>query len=152
MLCLMHESVRRGYLQHATGKPVTAEQLARMTGCSTDEVSRLLQELSDSGVFSCTEHGVIYSRRIVKEEKKRELCSQAGKRGGGNPTFGSNHKGQTKGVFNGFPKDTLKPPKEGEDEDEESGKGDARGKGLPIGPPRNAKEADVMRQLGILKD
>jgi hypothetical protein len=33
MLCLMHESDRRGYLQHATGKPVTAEQLARMTGC-----------------------------------------------------------------------------------------------------------------------
>lgn len=82
MLCLMFESDRRGYLQHVTGKPVTAEQLARMTGCSTDEVSQLLQELEDSGVFSRTEHGVIYSRRLVGDEHKRKLCVEAGKKGG----------------------------------------------------------------------
>ena len=82
LLCLMHESPRRGYLQHATGKPVTAEQIARMTGCSTDEVSRLLQELEYSGVFSCTEHGVIYSRRIVRDESIREKRREAGRKGG----------------------------------------------------------------------
>lgn len=81
MLCLMHESPRRGYLQHANGKPVTAEQLARMTGCSTDEVSRLLQELEDAGVFSCTDHGVIYSRRMVRDEKIREIRSRSGRLG-----------------------------------------------------------------------
>lgn len=82
LLCLMHESPRRGYLQHANGKPVTAEQVARMTGCSTDEVSQLLQELEYSGVFSCTEHGVIYSRRIVRDESMREKRRIAGKKGG----------------------------------------------------------------------
>jgi len=81
MLCLMHESPRRGYLQHVSGKPVTAEQLARMTGCSTDEVSRLLQELEDAGVFSCTEHGVIYSRRMVRDEHIRQIRSEAGRKG-----------------------------------------------------------------------
>jgi len=81
MLCLMHESPRRGYLQHANGKPVTAEQLARMTGCSTDEVSRLLQELDDAGVFSCTEHGVIYSRRMVRDEQIRQVRREAGRLG-----------------------------------------------------------------------
>ena len=96
MLCLMHESDRRGYLQ-LNGKPVNAEQLARMTGGSTDEVSRLLQELDNSGVFSRTEHGVMYSRRMVRDERKRELCSDAGKRGGGNPTFRGHPKGVPKG-------------------------------------------------------
>lgn len=86
MLCLMHESVRRGFLQHASGKPVTPDQLARMTGCSTEQVSRLLQELETSGVFSRSPHGIIYSRRILRDEKKRRLCQKAGKKGG-NPVL-----------------------------------------------------------------
>lgn len=107
MLCLMFESDRRGYLQHATGKVVTAEQLARMTGCSTDDVSRLLQELNDSGVSASTEHGVIYSRRMVRDERKRQLCSDAAKRGGGSPllkTFKGISKGSPKGGLKGSPK------------------------------------------------
>jgi hypothetical protein len=125
MLCLMFESVRRGYLQHATGKPVTAEQLARMTGCSTDEVSRLLQELEDSGVFSRTEHGVIFNRRMVRDEHKRLLCSRAGKNGGGNPalTFKGVPKGGPKGHPKGGAKGTLVI------EDEDGGRGG--GEGVP---------------------
>lgn len=71
MLCLMFESPRRGYLQHATGKPVTPDQLARMTGCTAEQVSRLLRELEDAGVYSCTEHGVIFSRRLARDEAER---------------------------------------------------------------------------------
>ena len=100
MLCLMHESDRRGYLQ-LNGQPVNAEQLARMTGGSTDEVSRLLQELEDSGVFSRSEHGMIYSRRMTRDERKRDLCSQAGRKGGGNPTFKGHPKGVPKGQRKG---------------------------------------------------
>lgn len=101
MLCLMHESDRRGYLQ-LNSKPVTAEQLARMTGGSTDEVSCLLQELESSGVFSRTEHSVIYSRRMVRDEQKREKCVEAGRRGG-NPTLKGGGKGQFKGRANRKP-------------------------------------------------
>lgn len=81
-LCLMFESARRGYLQHATGKPVTHEQLARMTGCSAEEASRLLQELEDSGVFSRTEHGVIFSKRMVRDELRRQTNRENGSKGG----------------------------------------------------------------------
>ena len=105
MLCLLFESGRRGYLQHATGKPVSDEQLARMTGSSSEQVSRLLRELEDSGVFSRTEHGTIYSRRMIRDERKRTACSDAGKRGGGNPTF----KGQTKGQAKGGSKQNPNP-------------------------------------------
>jgi biotin operon repressor len=105
MLCLLFESGRRGYLQHMTGKPVSDEQLARMTGSSAEQVSRLLQELEDSGVFSRTEHGMIYSRRMIRDERKRTVCGEAGKKGGGNPTF----KGQTKGEPKGRSKQRPNP-------------------------------------------
>jgi hypothetical protein len=103
MLCLMHESPRRGYLQHETGSPVNAEQLARMTGCSTVQVESLLSELDNVGVFSSAERGVIYSRRMVRDEKKRLLCSEAGRKGGGNPTFKGASKGAPKGRNKGPP-------------------------------------------------
>lgn len=104
MLCLMHLSPRRGYLQLSTGADVTAAQLARMTGCATDEADALLQELLTAGVCSRTEHGTIYSRRMVRDEQKRRACSEAGKIGGGNPTFKGHPKGRPKGDPKGVPK------------------------------------------------
>lgn len=100
MLCLMHESPERGHLMHANGKPVTAHQLTRMAGCTPDEVDAALEELDDCGVFSRTEEGVIYCRRMVRDERKRRLCSEAGKRGG-NPTLKGRSKGDTKGEAKG---------------------------------------------------
>lgn len=127
MLCLMHESDRRGYLQ-LNGKPVNAEQLARMTGGSTDDVSRLLQELEDSGVFSRSDHGMIYSRRMVRDERKREKCAEAGKRGG-NPTLKGHPKGRPKGESNRKP-----TPSSSTSVKEPSGSS-------PPTPPRGARSA-----------
>lgn len=67
MICLMHESARRGYLQHDNGNPVTAEQLFRIVGCSNDEGLRLLKELEDCGAFVRTRQGMIYSRRMMED-------------------------------------------------------------------------------------
>jgi hypothetical protein len=108
MLCLMFESSRRGYLQHSTGKPVTAEQLARMTGCPADEIEQLLQELEDAGVFSRSEEGTIYSRRMERDEHRRNLCGEAGKRGGGNPNLKGQAKGAAKGEVKGAAKGSSK--------------------------------------------
>lgn len=104
MLCLMFESDRRGYLAHKNGNLVSPIQLARMTGCTAEEVATYLKELEDSGVFSSTEHGIIYSRRMIRDERKRQLCSEAGKKGGGNPTFKGDPKGPPKGDSKGVPK------------------------------------------------
>src|SRR5215471_18194383 len=123
MLCLMHESDRRGYLQHATGKLVTPEQLARMTGCSIEEVTRLLGELEESGFFSRTEDGVIYNRRMVLDERRRALSGEAGRRGGGNPAFKGPDKGEAKGPGKG----EAKGPGNGEAKG--PGKGEAKGPG-----------------------
>lgn len=138
MLCLMHESDRRGYLQ-LNGKPVNAEQLARMTGGSTDDVSRLLQELDDSGVFSRSEHGIIYSRRMVRDERKREKCVEAGKRGG-NPTLKGHPKGRPKGESN-----RKLTPSSSTSVNEGSG-GSARGR--QIGTTEMQAVADAWNMLG----
>lgn len=82
MLCLMHKCDRRGYLQQASGKPFTLEQIARIAGSSTEEVSRLLQELTDSGAASLTEHGIVYNRRMVRDEQIREARAASGRKGG----------------------------------------------------------------------
>ncbi len=86
LLCYMHKSSRRGYYQQPNGNPYTPEQTGLMVGCSADEASRLLRLLLDSGVISATQSGVPYSRRMVRDEKKRLLCKKAG-RLGGNPTL-----------------------------------------------------------------
>lgn len=86
MLCLMFESDRRGFLQAPNGKPYSHDQLARMTGCSPDEISLLLAELETSGVYSRTTHGTIFSRRLLRDEEKR-----ADARGRQN-TFRKSHK------------------------------------------------------------
>jgi hypothetical protein len=81
MLCLMFESSRRGYLQKANGQPLSQVHIARMTGCTADEAAHLMQELDDAGVFSRTEHGVIYSRRITRDEHISTVRREAGKKG-----------------------------------------------------------------------
>jgi hypothetical protein len=103
MLSLMHKNDRRGYLQLG-GTPCTTQQLARMTGCSADEVSLLLAELLNAGVPSATDDGILFSRRMVRDEHRREEGSKAGKRGGGSPAFKGPNKGSPKGSSEAHPK------------------------------------------------
>jgi hypothetical protein len=57
-----------------------------LTGGSIDEVEGLISELEGMGVFSRNRNGVIYSRRICRDEKKRKTAQKNGKNGG-NPTL-----------------------------------------------------------------
>lgn len=131
MLCLMFESEKKGYLQ-IKGVPVTPEQLARMTGGAeggeggvSDEVARLLAELEAVNVFSRTAGGVIYSRRMVRDEgfieKRRQwgqLGAEHGQKGakyghlGGRPRVRAQPplNPPENGVGGGFPETPLKPP------------------------------------------
>lgn len=85
MLCIMSEATPRGYLT-LNATPLELDTLARMTGGSTAEVSRLVTELESAGVFSRDRHGILYSRRMVRDEKDRELARGYG-RLGGNPAL-----------------------------------------------------------------
>jgi hypothetical protein len=71
-----------------------------MVGGSTDEVERLLAELEAAGVFSRTEEGIIFSRRMVQDEKVRELRASGGPSSLNNPNV-PRPKGARKDTFNG---------------------------------------------------
>lgn len=82
MLCLMWESPRRGYLEYRNGQPITAEVLNHMVGGEVKQISTLLQEMDNLGVYSKTEEGVIFCRRMVRDEELRIVRSKAGSLGG----------------------------------------------------------------------
>lgn len=86
LLCLMWQAPDRGYLIGGLGAALTPEQIARAVGATPDEVRAMLAELEAAGVFTRDGRGVIYSRRMVRDEQFRAKCSDAGKKGG-NPAF-----------------------------------------------------------------
>ena len=113
LLCLMHQSPERGYLLTALCGAVTPEQIARAVGDSADAVRELLRELEAAGVFSRDERGVIFCRRMVREEEHRAKSAIAGKLGGNpalmggvNPGDKGRAKGRGKGRVKGVDKAT----------------------------------------------
>jgi len=83
MLALMHEAEPYGHLLVGDRAP-SDKQIAALVGASPKEVSGAVMELEEAGVFSRTEEGVIYSRRMVRDKEKAERDRENGK-GGGNP-------------------------------------------------------------------
>lgn len=80
MLCLMWESKKRGYLQ-INGMKTDDKFIAKMLGIDVKVYKKSLKILEKFGVFSRDENGVIYSRRMVKDEEIRQKKQKAGKKG-----------------------------------------------------------------------
>ncbi len=82
MLCLMHESERRGVLV-LNGRAMNDEALARLLGLDKQTLDKSLSALLTSGVASReTETGALICRRMVRDEKLCEVRREAGKKGG----------------------------------------------------------------------
>jgi len=80
MLCIAHTGTPRGYVT-INGHPVPPKRLATMSGTTEKECTRLLAELQEAGVFSRTEAGIIYSRRMVRDTEQSDAGREAvGKR------------------------------------------------------------------------
>ena len=72
MLFVAHNSERYGYLEMA-GSPIPDELLFRRCGCSSvEEYRSLLAELFSAGVPSRSPEGVIYSRRMERDQQDRD--------------------------------------------------------------------------------
>lgn len=71
MLAYMHQAKPYGHLVF-NGKGVDPAMLAKMTGGKGALVTKLLKELKDNGVYSIDDNGVIYCRRMVRDELQRE--------------------------------------------------------------------------------
>lgn len=110
ILCLMFECSERGVLA-TDGIAWTDDEIAQAVGGDKTQTLEGLRELVEKRVVSRTDKGAVYSRRMVRDEKKRQLCGDAGKRGGGNPQFA---KGNPKGANKGPPKGEREYVNEGE--------------------------------------
>lgn len=114
MMFLMHNSDRYGYLS-LNGSPIPPESVARRCGCDTlAQYETLLDELIKARVPEVTKEGIILSRRMVRDDKKRRDGSKYG-RLGGNPSLKDTLKGGDKGlhedetVIDMSSSDSLKP-------------------------------------------
>lgn len=86
MLCIAAQADPIGYL--TTKKvPLAVKDIARLAGESEPVTQTLLDELERNGVFSRDRNGTIFSRRMVRDEKKSKTAAKNGKLGG-NPTLG----------------------------------------------------------------
>ena len=107
MMILAHDSDRYGHLA-MNGAAMPPEHIAHRCGCPLETYATLLAELSDAGVTSRSPEGIIYSRRMVRDERARILGRKNGKKGG-NPVLQS---GLSPGV-----NPPLNSPHEDEEED-----------------------------------
>ena len=81
MMCTMHGATPHGHLT-LNGKPMSPAMLGRLVGVSERVCRGLLDELEAESVFSRTEDGVIYSRRMVRDKEFSEGMKEIAKRGG----------------------------------------------------------------------
>lgn len=77
MMDLMHDGEPYGFLT-AGGVPIGDAALASLCGISTRKCTALLVELDTKRVCSRTEEGVIYSRRMVRDEHNRTVRAAGG--------------------------------------------------------------------------
>jgi hypothetical protein len=81
MIGLMHEAEPYGHLVLA-GRAMDYKTLSRVIGVDEGDVKRAVKELESRAVFSRTDSGVIFSRRMIRDEKRRETLQENGRQGG----------------------------------------------------------------------
>lgn len=87
LLCIMHDSPRRGVLLLPNGEPLQPDDIARLIGVHRKTSDRLIAELLRRGVASQEEsNGAIFSRRMVRDEHISQVRRDSGSLGG-NPNL-----------------------------------------------------------------
>jgi hypothetical protein len=66
LLCVMHEAEPVGHLL-VNGRQPTVKQVAALAAAPEKDVALLMRELEEAGVYSRTDDGVIYCRRMVRD-------------------------------------------------------------------------------------
>ena len=107
MLGLMHEAEPYGHLVDA-GRAMDYRTLSRLIGVDPGDVKGAVKELEARGVFSRTDAGVIFSRRMVRDEQRRKTLQNNG-RNGGNPSLINQRDSEP--LDNQGPNQEVKPQK-----------------------------------------
>lgn len=116
-MCIAHECEPYGHLT-INNKAMTPAQLGRQVGLPARECDALLIELLDAGVARKTDEGAIYSKRMVDDERLRNIRAEGGKGGSLHGLKGAEHgsKGGRPKAHKGGLETPLKTPLSGENE------------------------------------
>lgn len=76
MMRLMHKGEPYGHLQLNGSEKVGVESLSQYVRAPLPNVSRALQELEKHHVFSKSDAGIIFSRRMVRDEEQRRQANK----------------------------------------------------------------------------
>jgi hypothetical protein len=98
MLCIMHGCEPYGHLALG-GASMSVEKLAMHAKIPADACETLLKELEDMGIFSRARGGIIYSRRMVRDEAARVARAAGGPAGAS-----AGHEGASHGKKGGRPR------------------------------------------------
>ena len=90
LLCVMHECEPYGHLT-LNCKAMPDTNAARLVGVEAREFRKLLAELEAVGVPSRTSDGILYSRRMVRDEQLRNSRAEGGIAGGEHGAKGAAH-------------------------------------------------------------
>ena len=82
LLCVMWDSVEPGRVVLPNGKPMPDDAIARNLGIPEAEWKQTRSTLLAYGVASEDEAGVLYNRRMVRDEETRLKKVEAGRKGG----------------------------------------------------------------------
>lgn len=85
MLDAMHEGEPYGHLA-ISGRAISPDEFARMIGEPVAKVRKAIEELGAREVYSVSDSGLIFSRRMVRDERTRRLRAAGGSKGG-NPAL-----------------------------------------------------------------
>lgn len=107
LICVMHDCEPYGHLT-TNGRPMTPEQIVNQIGGTVATVRKLLAELIENGVARTTDTGIIFNKRMVRDEQVRNARASGGKAGAEHGMKGSEHgkKGAVYGIKGGRPSQT----------------------------------------------
>jgi hypothetical protein len=84
LLSLMHQGEPYGHLSSKTGE-IAVAFVARSCGVTVSELADAILELEKHGVFSRAESGILFSRKMVRDEDIRLRRANGGKKSVTNP-------------------------------------------------------------------
>jgi hypothetical protein len=91
LMMIMHDSDDYGHLSHK-GKAIPESNLARRCGTELGEFKSIMKELDECSIIIRNENGVIYSKRMVSDDKKRsQTNTRVTRHRNANVTHGETH-------------------------------------------------------------
>lgn len=147
MLCVMAGADKKGFLMVGE-KALSEKEIAKISRISEKKCKKILLELKTNRVFSISNDGIIYCRRMVRDSEISRKSAENGKKGG-NPNL---TKGLTPSLTKGLNPTRIKAEAEAEAEaieEKKVEKKEPNGTRLPEDWQPGEKEFEIAAEHGM---